>query len=107
MDQDPFVRTASDADEDELVNPIFSSHASSLTSDRAGHKDREEAQLVQTMQRFTALSVSLDMGIHPDGSIRPADWQARYSSSANSAGQDTSIQAGHASLSGSYAVLGS
>ena len=62
MDQILSFSQHTDADEDELVNPIFGSHASSSTSDRVVRKDREEAQLVQTMQRFTAPTVSLIAG---------------------------------------------
>ena len=61
---------------------------------------------METMQQFTAPTEPLDMGSCPDGSIRPADWQAQYSFSAGSAERDSLLQAGHASLSGSYAILG-
>ena len=107
MDRDPFIRTSYVIDADEPQDLIFSSHASSLVSDPSVSKDREETPYVQTMRQSTAQVEEPFMGICPDGSIRPAAWQARHPSSADDAGRDPIIQAGNTSLSGSYDILGS
>ena len=101
-----FISASFDIDADEPQDLVFSSHASSLVSDRSTRKVREGTPYVQTMWQSTAQVEETFMGICPDGSIRPAAWQARHPSSADDAGRDPIIQAGQTSLSGSYAILG-
>ena len=109
MDRDLFgLHSSWNVDEDELLERESQPLTRSFRNDDVeARKGLDGVTILETVEDSGARPMEPRMGICPDGSIRPADWQARHPSSAGGAEPNPIIQAGHTSLSGSYAILGS
>ena len=95
MDRDLFgLHSSWDVDEDELLERERQPLTRSFRNDDVeARKGLDEVTILETMEESGARAMELRMGICPDGSIRPADWQARHPSSAGGAEPNQITQA--------------